>query len=377
MSIRTAVVVGNPRPASRTLAAATYVAQELTSTEPDLVVDLATLGAALVDWADPTVDELVTDVAGADLVVVACPTYKATYTGLLKLFLDRFAAGQLRGVAVPLMLGAGPGHALAPEWAGASADPSGRLRADRRPLRPGPAVRRPGGLRRLAAALAARRDRPARTHPTPRSTGVTAVPSSLRRWAGSPPTRTSTRTGFARRSAFFPSGVVAVAAEVDGALVGLAASSFTSVSLDPPLVSFSIAKTSKTWPDLRRATHVGVTVLAEHHGDVCRQLAGPVDHRFDEVPVRVTDDGAVLLEEGLARFDFSLYREVEAGDHTIILLRLHGVEHDAEAQLPGSPLVFHRSAFGRLSRAKAKNTQTTLTTQTTTPEATPLTRETR
>ena len=51
----------------------------------------------------------------ADLVVVACPTYKATYTGLLKLFLDRFSTDGLRGVAVPLMLGAGPAHALAPE----------------------------------------------------------------------------------------------------------------------------------------------------------------------------------------------------------------------------------------------------------------------
>ena len=57
------------------------------------------------------------------------------------------------------------------------------------------------------------------------------------------------------REAFgvFPSGVVAVAAEVDGELVGLAASSFTSVSLEPALVSFSVANTSKTWPDLRRA----------------------------------------------------------------------------------------------------------------------------
>jgi flavin reductase (DIM6/NTAB) family NADH-FMN oxidoreductase RutF len=156
------------------------------------------------------------------------------------------------------------------------------------------------------------------------------------------------------RQAFgvFPRGVVAVAAEVDGRLVGLAASSFTSVSLDPPLVSFSVARTSKTWPDLRRAHHVGVTVLAEHHGEVCRQLAGAVDHRFDGVPVRVTDDGAVLLEEGLARFDCSLYREVEAGDHVLVLLRLHGVEHDPEEGLPGSPLVFHRSSFGRLSRPK-------------------------
>ena len=169
----------------------------------------------------------------------------------------------------------------------------------------------------------------------------------------------------------FPSGVVAVAADVDGVLVGLAASSFTSVSLDPPLVSFSVANTSKTWPDLRRATHVGVTVLAEHHGEVCRQLAGPVAHRFDGIPVRVTDGGAVLLDEGLARFDCSLYREVEAGDHTIVLLRLHGLEHDAEAQRPGSPLVFHRSAFGRLSGQRPPTTQTTQT------DATPIKRETR
>ena len=146
------------------------------------------------------------------------------------------------------------------------------------------------------------------------------------------------------REAFgvFPSGVVAVAAEVDGRRTGLAASSFTSVSLDPPLVSFSVANTSKTWPDLRRASHLGLTVLADHHGDVCRQLAGPVESRFDGVPVSASDDGAVTLDEGLARFDCTIHAEVEAGDHTIVILRLHGVEQSGTAL----PLVFHRSAFG-------------------------------
>ena len=153
------------------------------------------------------------------------------------------------------------------------------------------------------------------------------------------------------REAFgsFPSGVVAVAAEVDGALVGLAASSFTSVSLDPPLVSISLANSSKTWPDLRRAERLGLTVLAEHHDGVCRQLAGPVDRRFDAVPVTVTDDGAVTLDEGLARFECSVYREVEAGDHTMVLLLLHAVHHATDALDAGTPLVFHRSAFGRLA----------------------------
>lgn len=151
------------------------------------------------------------------------------------------------------------------------------------------------------------------------------------------------------RQAFgaFPSGVVAIAAATDKGLVGLAASSFTSVSLDPPLVSVSIANSSKTWPDLRRAGHLGVTVLAAHHGDICRQLAGPVEHRFDDVAATVAGSGAVTVDDGLARFDCTIYREVEAGDHTIVLLRLHAVEHSAEEA--AGPLVFHRSGFGRLS----------------------------
>ena len=149
------------------------------------------------------------------------------------------------------------------------------------------------------------------------------------------------------REAFgvFPSGVVAVAAEVEGELIGLAASSFTSVSLEPALVSFSVANTSKTWPDLRRAEHLGVTILADHHGEVCRQLAGPVAHRFDRLTVTTTETGAITLDDGLARFDCSIHREVEAGDHTLVLLQLHAVEH-ADTSLP---LVFHRSGFGRLS----------------------------
>jgi flavin reductase (DIM6/NTAB) family NADH-FMN oxidoreductase RutF len=144
---------------------------------------------------------------------------------------------------------------------------------------------------------------------------------------------------------FFPTGVVAVAAAVDGQTIGLAASSFTSVSLDPPLVSISLATTSKTWPALRRADHLGVTVLAEHHDVVCRQLAGPVESRFVDVAHSTTADGAVTLDEGLAQFDCTIYREVDAGDHILVLLELHAVAH-VDPSLAGSPLVFHRSAFG-------------------------------
>ena len=138
-----------------------------------------------------------------------------------------------------------------------------------------------------------------------------------------------------------------MAAEVDEQLDGLAASSFTSVSLDPPLVSINLATSSKTWPALRRARHLGVTVLADHHAVVCRQLAGPVERRFDGIAHRVSDDGAVTLDEGLAQFDCTIYREVDAGDHTLVLLELHAVQH-VDPALAGAPLVFHRSGFGKL-----------------------------
>jgi flavin reductase (DIM6/NTAB) family NADH-FMN oxidoreductase RutF len=151
----------------------------------------------------------------------------------------------------------------------------------------------------------------------------------------------------ALRRAFgvFPSGVVAVAATVEGVPVGLAASSFTSVSIDPPLVSVSIAASSRTWPTLRRCDHLGVTILREDHGEVCRQLAGPVEQRFDSLTCSVTDQGALTLDDGVAQFDCTIYEEVRAGDHVIVLLRLHSVAH-ADTSMP---LIFHRSGFGRLS----------------------------
>ena len=114
MNNRVAVVVGNPKPVSRTYEAAATLAERLGGA--DLVVDLADHTGELFDWGSPTVDELVEEVAASDIVIVASPTYKATYTGLLKAFLDRVPHQGLAGVtAVPLMLGASHAHSLAPE----------------------------------------------------------------------------------------------------------------------------------------------------------------------------------------------------------------------------------------------------------------------
>lgn len=110
------VVVGNPKPGSRTRQAAELVAARLTGAPHATVIELAELGPALLRRGDPAVDDARQAVIGADLVIFASPTYKATYTGLLKLFLDQFAAGELHGTtAIALMLGGSPHHALAGE----------------------------------------------------------------------------------------------------------------------------------------------------------------------------------------------------------------------------------------------------------------------
>lgn len=120
-SPRVTVVVGNPRPASRTRVAAEAVARELARL-PGLdgaaveTLELSTVATELFDPSSAAVAAMVEQVRTSDAVVVASPVYKATYTGLLKSFLDWFSRTSLSGVlAVPAMVGAAAVHALAVE----------------------------------------------------------------------------------------------------------------------------------------------------------------------------------------------------------------------------------------------------------------------
>jgi FMN reductase len=120
--MKIAVVVGNPKPQSRTLKVAVKVADALADPSPDnaikepLVIDLADVASELFDFESNTIKGLLSAVANCDVLIVASPTYKATYTGLLKVFLDRYGNDALAGtIAVAVMTGAAPIHALAPE----------------------------------------------------------------------------------------------------------------------------------------------------------------------------------------------------------------------------------------------------------------------
>ena len=112
----TVVVVGNPRLGSRTRQAADLVVQRLTDAPPDAAIELSELGSGLLGWGDAAVVDAKEQVLGADLLVVASPVFKASFTGLLKLFLDQFDAGELGGTTtVPLLLGGSPAHTLVGE----------------------------------------------------------------------------------------------------------------------------------------------------------------------------------------------------------------------------------------------------------------------
>ena len=115
------VVVGNPKPRSCTLTVAEAVARAVAGAAGltgagRTTVDLADLGPHLFDWSSAEVRAAVDAIRSSTLAVVASPTYKASYTGLLKSFLDWFSTTDLDGVTVvPVMVGAGLQHALAVE----------------------------------------------------------------------------------------------------------------------------------------------------------------------------------------------------------------------------------------------------------------------
>jgi flavin reductase (DIM6/NTAB) family NADH-FMN oxidoreductase RutF len=142
----------------------------------------------------------------------------------------------------------------------------------------------------------------------------------------------------------FPSGVIAIAAEVEGIRVGLAASTFVPVSLDPPLVSFCVQNTSTTWPKLKALPALGISVLGESHDAAVKTLAAKTGDRFAGLETVSRVSGAVFIEGTSVWLESAIEQLIPAGDHTIVILRVS--EITVHPEVP--PIVFHRSTFRRL-----------------------------
>jgi flavin reductase (DIM6/NTAB) family NADH-FMN oxidoreductase RutF len=145
----------------------------------------------------------------------------------------------------------------------------------------------------------------------------------------------------------FPTGVTVVTAATVGGPVGLSIASFTSVSLEPPLVGFLPARTSRSWPRIRAVGRFCVNVLAADQEALARLFAAPHDERFDGVAWRPAPySGAPLLDGAVAWVDCAIEAVVPAGDHHFVLGRVHdlGLENAA-----ADPLVFFRGGYGTLA----------------------------
>ncbi|WP_353807728.1 flavin reductase family protein [Agromyces sp. SYSU T00194] len=146
----------------------------------------------------------------------------------------------------------------------------------------------------------------------------------------------------------FPSGIAAITAVVDGEPVGFVSTSFTvGISFEPPQVLFSAQRGSRTWPVLRRAGRLGVSVLAQGHEAACMQLASRSRDRFAGLALTPGTDGALTLDGAVLTLECSVRAEIPSGDHDLVVLDVHdlAVTDDTE------PLVYHGRAFRSLLSA--------------------------
>ena len=140
----------------------------------------------------------------------------------------------------------------------------------------------------------------------------------------------------------FASGVTVITALHDDEPVGLAANSFTSVSLEPPLVLFCAGLTSSSWPRIKAAGHYCVNVLSSEQEAVSRQFAGKGD-KYEGIGWTRGPSGAPILNGVLAWIDCVIESVHDAGDHVLVVGRVLAMD-----ATDGRPLTYFRGGYGSL-----------------------------
>jgi 3-hydroxy-9,10-secoandrosta-1,3,5(10)-triene-9,17-dione monooxygenase reductase component len=143
----------------------------------------------------------------------------------------------------------------------------------------------------------------------------------------------------------FATGVTIITAMDGDEPIGVSANSFTSVSLDPPLVLFCAAKVSTTWPRIEAAGKFTVNILNEHQEDVCRVFATKGADRFSRIGWRTSANGQPILHDSLAYIDCEMQEQHDAGDHIIVVGRVQELGVLSEE----GPLLFYRGGYGKFA----------------------------
>ncbi|WP_405584246.1 flavin reductase family protein [Streptomyces sp. NBC_01092] len=177
---------------------------------------------------------------------------------------------------------------------------------------------------------------------------VAALPRPELRCVGEDERAPIPQADFRRVLGHFATGVVVVTAPAttDDPQAGFACQSFSSLSLDPPLVAFMVGRTSTSWPRIARAGVFCVNVLSAGQGELCRAFAVSGADKFagvayDAAPV----SGSPRLAGTLAWIDCTIHAVHTGGDHLIVVGRVDALGGE---DAPDGPLLFHRGRFGRL-----------------------------
>lgn len=148
---------------------------------------------------------------------------------------------------------------------------------------------------------------------------------------------------FRRVLGHYPTGVCVVTAMHDGGQpTGMVVGSFTSVSLDPPLIGFFPDKKSNSWPLIEKAGKFCVNVLASDQQELCRRLAASGPDKFAGIDYALSGGGSPMLPDVLAWIDCELYDVHEAGDHYAVYGRVMALEACRDA----GPMLFHCGRYG-------------------------------
>lgn len=147
----------------------------------------------------------------------------------------------------------------------------------------------------------------------------------------------------------FPTGItVMTAASSEASHIGITVNSFTSVSLDPPLVLWCIDRRSRRYPAFANAPGFTVSILASGHQEVSSRLAGAGEHSLDDIALIATELGPPALADSLAVFECARESVQEAGDHAILIGRvLRFARYDGA----GAPLVYFQGKYGALAQS--------------------------
>jgi 3-hydroxy-9,10-secoandrosta-1,3,5(10)-triene-9,17-dione monooxygenase reductase component len=154
---------------------------------------------------------------------------------------------------------------------------------------------------------------------------------------------------FRRVLGHFPTGVTVVATDHEDTTTGLAVGSFFSISLDPPLVGFCVGSSSNSWAKISETGHFVVNVLSDEQAEVSGIFAGKSEDKFAGVEwTPGPGHGSPRIDNCLAHIDCSLEEVVAAGDHVIVVGRVHALDVHSNDEI--GPLLFFKGGYGRFDQ---------------------------